>query len=222
VTFDVTKAVKELKAGKIEFRVDKGSNVHAPVGKASFTEDKLLENTRTFLRELLRAKPPAAKGHYLKSLTLSSTMGPGITLDTTAVRLLLEHGTAPMAPYFYALYGLTHNAVTNDIGSSLDRALTVGVCLSEGPGNVSRVPPAGGLCLDVVRVHDPLLRPGRLEQHTGRPRRARPVVCGRRGVSVPRRPDLPRRDFDLPSARCRIVGRPSATGWGRQEGDGSR
>jgi large subunit ribosomal protein L1 len=85
VTFDVTKAVNELKAGKIEFRVDKGANVHAPVGKASFAEDKLLENMRTFLRELLRAKPAAAKGHYLQSLTLSSTMGPGITLDTAAV-----------------------------------------------------------------------------------------------------------------------------------------
>jgi large subunit ribosomal protein L1 len=85
VTFDVAKAVQELKAGKIEFRVDKGANVHAPVGKASFTEDKLLENTRTFLRELLRARPAAAKGHYIKSLTLSSTMGPGITLDTTAI-----------------------------------------------------------------------------------------------------------------------------------------
>ena len=85
VSFDVTRAVQELKAGKIEFRVDKGANVHAPVGKASFTEDKLLENMRTFLRELLRAKPAAAKGHYLKSLTLSSTMGPGIVLDTAAV-----------------------------------------------------------------------------------------------------------------------------------------
>jgi len=73
VTFDVAKAVRELKAGKIEFRVDKGSNVHAPVGKASFSEDKLLDNARTFLRELVRAKPAAAKGHYIKSLTLSST-----------------------------------------------------------------------------------------------------------------------------------------------------
>jgi large subunit ribosomal protein L1 len=91
VTFDVAKAVKELKAGKIEFRVDKGSNVHAPVGKASFTEDKLLENARTFLRELVRAKPAAAKGHYIKSLTLSSTMGPPITLDPTAVTAELAH-----------------------------------------------------------------------------------------------------------------------------------
>jgi large subunit ribosomal protein L1 len=85
VTFDVAKAVKELKAGKIEFRVDKGANVHAPVGKASFSEDKLLENARAFLRELMRAKPTAAKGHYVKSLTISSTMGPGITLDPAAV-----------------------------------------------------------------------------------------------------------------------------------------
>ena len=85
VTFDVARAVQELKAGKIEFRVDKGANVHAPVGKASFSEDKLFENARLFLRELLRAKPAASKGHYLKSLTLSSTMGPGITLDPTAV-----------------------------------------------------------------------------------------------------------------------------------------
>jgi large subunit ribosomal protein L1 len=85
VTFDVTKAVKELKAGKIEFRVDKGSNVHAPVGKASFSEEKLLENTATFLRELMRAKPAATKGTYIKSLTLSATMGPGITLDPSTV-----------------------------------------------------------------------------------------------------------------------------------------
>ena len=85
VTFDVAKAVKELKAGKIEFRVDKGSNIHAPVGKASFSEEKLLENARAFLRELVRAKPAAAKGHYIKSLTMSATMGPGITLDANAV-----------------------------------------------------------------------------------------------------------------------------------------
>ena len=89
VTFDVAKAVRELKAGKIEFRVDKGSNVHAPVGKASFSEEKLLENATTFLRELIRAKPSGAKGHYIKSLTLSATMGPGIPLDPTAVTAAL-------------------------------------------------------------------------------------------------------------------------------------
>jgi len=91
VTFDVGKAVKELKAGKIEFRVDKGSNVHAPVGKASFSEEKLLENTAMFLRELVRARPAATKGTYIKSLTLSATMGPGITLDPAAVTADLAH-----------------------------------------------------------------------------------------------------------------------------------
>ncbi len=85
VTFDVTKAVRELKAGKIEFRVDKGANVHAPVGKASFDEGQLLENARAFLRELVRSKPAAAKGAYIKSLTMSSTMGPGVTLDPSTI-----------------------------------------------------------------------------------------------------------------------------------------
>jgi large subunit ribosomal protein L1 len=91
VTFDVAKAVQELKAGKIEFRVDKGANVHAPVGKASFSEEKLLDNARTFIRELLRAKPSAAKGHYVQSLTMSATMGPGITLDATAIAAEVGH-----------------------------------------------------------------------------------------------------------------------------------
>jgi large subunit ribosomal protein L1 len=85
VTFEVAKAVRELKAGKIEFRVDKGANVHAPVGKASFSEEKLRENMAAFLRELLRAKPAATKGTFIRSLTLSATMGPGITLDPAAV-----------------------------------------------------------------------------------------------------------------------------------------
>jgi len=85
VTFDVAKAVREIKAGKIEYRVDKGGNVHAPVGKASFSEEALLENARVFLRELVRAKPSAAKGQYLKSVTVSSTMGPGIRVDPQSV-----------------------------------------------------------------------------------------------------------------------------------------
>jgi len=85
VTFEVTKAIQDLKAGKIEYRVDKGANVHAPVGKASFTEAQLVENAHAFLRELMRAKPAATKGHYIKSLTMSATMGPGITMDPTAV-----------------------------------------------------------------------------------------------------------------------------------------
>src|SRR5260221_9547499 len=85
VTFDVGRAVKELKAGKIEYRVDKGGNVHAPVGKASFSEAALLENTQVFLRELVRAKPSASKGQYLKSVTLSTTMGPGVPVDPASV-----------------------------------------------------------------------------------------------------------------------------------------
>jgi large subunit ribosomal protein L1 len=91
VTFDVGKAVRDLKAGKIEFRVDKGANVHAPVGKASFSEEKLLDNATTFIRELLRAKPSAAKGQYVRSLTMSATMGPGITLDATAIAAEVGH-----------------------------------------------------------------------------------------------------------------------------------
>ncbi len=85
VTFDVAKAVRDLKAGKIEFRVDKGSNVHAPLGKKSFEHAKLRENLETFLRELVRAKPAAAKGNYVRSLTLSSTMSPGVRLDVNTV-----------------------------------------------------------------------------------------------------------------------------------------
>ncbi|MDI6809340.1 MAG: 50S ribosomal protein L1 [Candidatus Eisenbacteria bacterium] len=85
VTFDVAKAVKDLKSGKVEFRVDKGGNVHVPVGKASFDKQKLVENIKTLVRELVRAKPAAAKGQYLKKVKLSTTMGPGITLDTQSV-----------------------------------------------------------------------------------------------------------------------------------------
>jgi large subunit ribosomal protein L1 len=85
VTFDVAKAIKDLKAGRIEFRVDKGSNVHAPLGKASFDHSKLKENCEVFLHELVRARPAAAKGQYVRSLTLSSTMGPGVKLDVNLV-----------------------------------------------------------------------------------------------------------------------------------------
>ena len=85
VTFDVGKAVREAKAGKVEFRVErKGAIVHVPVGKASFDADKLEENVRTLVSTLLRAKPAAAKGTYLRSITLSSTMGPGIRIDPSS------------------------------------------------------------------------------------------------------------------------------------------
>lgn len=81
VTTDVTKAIQEIKAGKVEFRVDKTGVIHAPVGKVSFASDKLLENTNSLIQAVIKAKPSAAKGKYVKSATLCSTMGPGVHLD---------------------------------------------------------------------------------------------------------------------------------------------
>src|SRR5215469_2949715 len=83
VTLEVTKAIKEIKAGKVEFRVDKTGIIHAPVGKTSFTADKLVENASTLINAVLKAKPAAAKGKYVKSATLCSTMSPGIAIDVT-------------------------------------------------------------------------------------------------------------------------------------------
>ncbi len=84
VTFDVGKVVREIKAGRIEYRVDKGGNLHAPVGKASFEEGKLLENVQTFLAEVVKARPSSVKGQYIKGIALSTTMGPGIRVDLAA------------------------------------------------------------------------------------------------------------------------------------------
>jgi large subunit ribosomal protein L1 len=84
VTKDVAKAVQEVKAGKIEYRVDKTGNVHVPVGKASFGEVELTENIRTLISELQRVKPAAAKGTYFKNVTVASTMGPGVRVDVQA------------------------------------------------------------------------------------------------------------------------------------------
>lgn len=86
VTFDISRAVSEIKAGKIEFRVDKTGNVHAPIGKASFSEDQLTENLGAFMDQIVRAKPSAAKGTYVRSVTVSSTMGPGIPIDPNLYR----------------------------------------------------------------------------------------------------------------------------------------
>jgi len=83
VTMDVERAVKEVKAGKVEFRVDKTGVLHVPVGKTSFAEDKLVENAQALIQAVLRAKPAAAKGKYVRSATICATMGPGVPLDVT-------------------------------------------------------------------------------------------------------------------------------------------
>jgi large subunit ribosomal protein L1 len=86
VTMDVGRAVREIKAGKIEFRVDKSGNVHAPVGKVSFSKDQLAANVQAFMDTIVRVKPAAAKGTYIRSATVSSTMGPGVRLETAGYR----------------------------------------------------------------------------------------------------------------------------------------
>jgi large subunit ribosomal protein L1 len=90
VTFDLEKAIKEIKAGKVEFRVEKAGVVHVPVGKVSFGFDRLLENIKTLLEVILRVKPPTSKGVYLRSIALSTTMGPGIKIDPLYVRNFLK------------------------------------------------------------------------------------------------------------------------------------
>ena len=85
VTFDIARAVREFKAGKIEYRVEKAGIIHAPFGKASFTTEQLAENARSLLEAIARAKPPTSKGKYLKGITISSTMGAGIPVDAVSV-----------------------------------------------------------------------------------------------------------------------------------------
>jgi large subunit ribosomal protein L1 len=86
VTMDVARAVREIKAGKIEFRTDKTGNLHVPIGKVSFDVAKLEENLGAFMDTVIRAKPAAAKGTYVRGLTVSSTMGPGVSVDANLFR----------------------------------------------------------------------------------------------------------------------------------------
>ena len=90
VTFDVAKAVQESKAGKLEYRTDRGANIHLIIGKKSFDERALLENYATLIEEIVRAKPSAAKGRYIRTITLTTTMGPGVHVDTTRTRGITE------------------------------------------------------------------------------------------------------------------------------------
>jgi large subunit ribosomal protein L1 len=91
VTLDIAKAVQEIKAGKVEFRVDKAGIVHAPVGKISFATANLIANAHALMDSIVKAKPAAAKGRYLKSVTLTSTMGPGVIIDASHVDELVKH-----------------------------------------------------------------------------------------------------------------------------------
>ena len=90
VTFDVGKAVRDAKAGKLEYRTDRGANVHIPIGKKSFSEQQLVENYAALIEEILRAKPSASKGRYIQRVTITSTMGPGIHVDPAKVRGIVE------------------------------------------------------------------------------------------------------------------------------------
>jgi len=90
VTFDVAKAVRDAKAGKLEYRTDRGANVHLAIGKKSFGERELLENYAAVVDEIVRAKPSAAKGRYIRSITLTTTMGPGVHVDPTRTRDIVE------------------------------------------------------------------------------------------------------------------------------------
>lgn len=90
VTFDVKKAVEELKAGKVEFRVDKAGNIHVPVGKASFGAEKLTDNFNTLMEAIVKAKPSSSKGTYLRSLFVSTTMGPSIRLNQVEIRNMFK------------------------------------------------------------------------------------------------------------------------------------
>ncbi|MPN29155.1 50S ribosomal protein L1 [bioreactor metagenome] len=85
VTMDVTKAINEIKAGKVEYRLDKTNIIHCPIGKVSFGQQKLSENFKTLMDAVVKAKPAAAKGQYLRSVTITSTMGPGIKINTARI-----------------------------------------------------------------------------------------------------------------------------------------
>ena len=90
VTFDVARAVNDLKAGKIDFRAEKAGIVHAPMGKVSFGVDKIVQNMAAFLDKIMRLKPASSKGTYLKGIAISTTMGPGVRIDSALVKDLLK------------------------------------------------------------------------------------------------------------------------------------
>ena len=114
VTFDVGKAVREAKAGKLEYRTDRGANVHVSIGKKSFDERALVENYAAVVDEIVRAKPAAAKGRYIRQITLTSTMGPGIHVDPAKTRGIATSWRSVGGSYSY---GLTDSRPPKTAGS---------------------------------------------------------------------------------------------------------
>jgi large subunit ribosomal protein L1 len=98
VTFEVGKAVQDAKAGKLEYRTDRGANVHVAIGKKSFDEQKLLENYAALLEEIMRVRPASAKGRYVRAITLTTTMGPGLRVDPTRTREIVEETEQEAVP----------------------------------------------------------------------------------------------------------------------------
>ncbi len=125
VTNDVAKAVSEIKGGKIEFRVDRNANLHFIIGKASFTEQQLVENYAAALDEVQRLKPSAAKGRYIRKATMATTMGPGIQLDTSKTRSLLEDADASASRTVVASYAGAGAVRSADRGFALRAAYDV-------------------------------------------------------------------------------------------------
>ena len=173
VTLDVAKAVTDIKGGKIEFRVDKHANLHFIIGKVSFDETQLVENYAAALDEILRLKPSAAKGRYIKKATLTTTMGPGIPLDANRTRNLLEESRRGLSP---------------------DRATPARARRPTGVGGLSpsagRVPCAGCRCAE--RCPAPVSGPARDLPPARATRHYAAVVDGPRGPLNARRSTCPR------------------------------
>jgi len=159
VTFDIAKAVSDAKAGKLEYRTDRGANIHLPIGKKSFGERQLLENYAAVLEEIVRAKPAAAKGRYIQGITLTTTMGPGIHVDPTRIRDVVET-EGPVSPTRLAklvahAYGLSR--VLDDRVAQINRAV---------PADLRRDPEEGFVWPD---ARDPLRWRG-FRRTTGSPK----------------------------------------------------
>ena len=145
VTFDVAKAVKDAKAGKLEYRTDRGANVHIPIGKRRFDERALVENYAALIEEIVRAKPAGRKGRYIKKITLTSTMGPGIHVDPTRTRGH-RRGARRVHAGGRGSYGLGNKPVAKDSWQPRPtrQKPSRGGVLGAGTLHLSRGPPQAG------------------------------------------------------------------------------